>query len=128
MTGQILLATTLTLTLGFSICSAQNAKTSSDRGKELCQEAKYTAAQKGKIVTITAKGEHNTGGYRVAFEQAAITVFPPEFSFYHWRPTGIVAEVITPFTATTNFSSKKKVKSVKVTDGNGPHEIQMAQH
>jgi len=128
MTSRILFATTITLTLGFSVCLAQDAKAGSDRGKELCQEAKYTAVQKGKIVTITAKGEHNTGGYRVAFEQAAITVFPPEFSFYHWRPTGIVAEVITPFTATTSFPSKKKVKSVKVTDGNGPHEIQVAQN
>jgi len=31
--------------------------------------------------------------------------------------------MVTPFTATTKFSSKNKVDSVKVTDENGPHEI-----
>jgi len=127
MTTRRFFVTSITLTLGLSVCVAQNTKAGSGHVKELCKEAQYTAVQKGKIVTITAKGDHNTGGYRVAFEKAAITIFPPEFSFYHWRPTGIVPQMVTPFTATTKFSSKKKIDSVKVTDGNGPHQIQVTQ-
>ena len=126
MISRILFAITVTLTVGLPVLSAQSAKADSGHVKELCKEAQYTAVQKGKIVTITAKGEHNTGGYREAFEKAAITIFPPEFSFYHWRPTGIVSQMITKFTSTTSFPSNKKVDSVKVTDGNGPHQIQVA--
>jgi hypothetical protein len=125
MTRRMLFVTAITLTLGLPVCLAQDAKSSRGPVKELCKEAQYAAVQKGKIVTITAKGNHNTGGYRVAFEKAAITIFPPAFSFYHWRPTGIVPQMVTPFTATTTFSSKQKVDSVKVTDGNGAHEIRV---
>src|SRR4030095_733582 len=66
---------------------------------ELCNEAgdaKYAAVwQKGEV-TLTASGSHATAGYRVFFEQSMLMIYPPEFSLKHQRPTGMVAQVITP--------------------------------
>lgn len=90
---------------------------------ELCANAEYSAvASDGKVV-ITAKGEHPTAGWKVAFEQLPIRIFPPQHRLVCVRPGGVVAQVITPFEATATFKSDGAVREVVVHDTRGPHRI-----
>lgn len=98
----------------------------SDRNlvKEPCS-GDYRARQGCGSVTITATGQHNTGGFHTYFERSLVDVFPPEFALFHDRPTGAVTQVISPFSVDVSFEAKGTVKSVTVHDATGPHEVQV---
>lgn len=89
--------------------------------------ASYRAEQVPGAVLIFAHGVHATSGYVVFFEKLPIDVFPPEFSLWHVTPSGIVLEVITPFTRYTSFKTTKKVDTVVIYDANGKHEVEVEQ-
>jgi hypothetical protein len=93
---------------------------------ELCNEAgdvKYSAVwQKGKV-TLTASGSHPTAGYRVSFEQSMLMIYPPEFSLKHQRPSGMAAQVITPFSVETSFKAEEKPVAVTVHDAKGRNRV-----
>jgi hypothetical protein len=93
---------------------------------ELCNEAgdvKYAAVwQKGEV-TLTASGSHPTAGYRVFFEQSMLMIYPPEFSLKHQRPTGMVAQVITPFSVQTSFKAEEKPQAITVHDAKGRNRV-----
>jgi hypothetical protein len=93
---------------------------------ELCNEAgdaKYEAVwEKGKV-TLRATGKHNTAGYRVFFEPSMLAIYPPEFSLKHQRPTGVVAQVITPFSVQTSFKAQEKPQAITVHDAKGRNQV-----
>jgi hypothetical protein len=93
---------------------------------ELCNEAgnvKYTAAWQQGVVKLTASGSHPTAGYRVFFEQSMLMIYPPEFILKHQRPTGMAAQVITPFTVQTSFKSEEKPQAITVHDAKGRNRV-----
>ena len=92
----------------------------------LCS-AEYRAQQVPGAVLIFADGIHATSGYQVFFEQLPIEIFPPEFSLWHVAPSGIVLEVLTPFTTYTSFKSSGKIERVVVHDADGRHEVEVEQ-
>jgi hypothetical protein len=93
---------------------------------ELCNEAgdvKYSATWKDGRVTLTAAGSHPSAGYRVFFEQSMLMIYPPEFSLKHQRPTGMAAQVITPFSVRTSFKAEEKPQAITVHDAKGRNRI-----
>src|SRR6266511_1866073 len=86
---------------------------------ELCNEAgdvKYSARWQKGVVTLTASGSHPSAGYRVFFEQSMLMIYPPEFSLKHERPTGMAAQVISPFSVQTSFKAQEKPQVITVHD------------
>jgi hypothetical protein len=92
----------------------------------LCS-ASYRAQQVPGAVLIFADGMHPTSGYQAFFEQSPIDVFPPEFILWHVAPSGIVLQVLTPFTVYTSFKTTGQVERVAVHDANGRHEVGVEQ-
>ncbi len=101
--------------------------TSPQSKPELCKNANYEAVQSDGKVTILANGEHPTAGWKVAFEQLPIEIFPPQYRLVCFPPGGIVAQVITPFETTTSFAADNPVKQVVVHDNKGQHKIAVQQ-
>lgn len=105
--------------------------TPSSPAPELCA-AEYTATRVPPVldgpakVFITAQGAHPTSGYRVMFHQSPTDVYPPEFSLWHIRPSGIVLEVLTPFTELVVFDETNRVESVVIVDATGRHQVPTA--
>lgn len=98
--------------------------------KELCNENKgvrYRASQTHGAVMISAEGEHKSTGFKVYFQKSMLAVFPPQYSLYHDRPTGIVHWTITPFHAHTAFKSQEKVRAVTIYDAQGKHTVRVDQ-
>lgn len=93
---------------------------------EAC-EANYRAEQVPGAVIVFATGSHPTAGYRVLFEQTPLAVFPPELALWHVRPTGIVLQVISPFSEHLTFPAHERVRSVVVHDATGRHEVPVEQ-
>lgn len=83
----------------------------------------YQAKQVGNTIVLRAEGLHFTTGWQVFFEQSPITIFPPEYSFWHVEPTGLVTQVLTPFSVLAAFESVKPVDHVVVYDADGRHEV-----
>jgi hypothetical protein len=54
-------------------------------------------------------------------------VFPPEFQLLHIAPTGLTAQVVTPFLVYTQFPAEQMVERVIVHDANGRHEVDVEQ-
>ncbi len=88
--------------------------------------ATYRAQQVPGTVLIFADGFHSTSGYKVFFEMLPIDIFPPQFSLWHTTPSGVVLDVITPFTEYTSFKASG-VETVVVHDINGSHEVPVEQ-
>ena len=93
---------------------------------ELCK-AVYTAIQVQKKVYIFANGVHPTAGHRTYFEKAKIAIWPPQFSLMCEKPIGVVAQVLTPFSAQTSFNANDPVESVTITDSDGKQTIKVNQ-
>jgi hypothetical protein len=89
--------------------------------------ASYRAEQVPGAVLIFAEGAHATSGYVVFFEKSPLEIFPPQFSLWHVEPSGMVLEVITPFSKYTSFATKTKIDTVVVYDANGKHEVEVEQ-
>ncbi len=94
---------------------------------ELCKDVKYRAEQKAGRVTIYATGSNSTSGWKNRFEQLPIRIFPPQFRAVCVKPTGIVAQVITPFAIETSFQAKQAVPHVIVHDADGQHKLTVKQ-
>jgi hypothetical protein len=67
---------------------------------ELCQGS-YHAQQIPGAVVVFAEGVHPTSGYTAWLQQSPNPVHPPELELWHVRPTGIVLQVLTPFSVNT---------------------------
>jgi len=88
----------------------------------LCS-ATYSAQQVPGSVIIVATGYHLTSGFQVFFEKSKIDVFPPEFTLWHVAPSGLVAQMVTPFSTYTSFSAHEAIERVIIHDEQGRHEI-----
>lgn len=88
---------------------------------------RYRAEQVPGAVIIHADGEHPTAGWLVYFEQLPIRIFPPQYEVVHVKPTGPVAEVITPFSIFTSFGASERIDEVVVHDAHGEHTIKVEQ-
>ena len=93
------------------------------RKPELCKNVRYRAEQADGKVRLFAQGDHSTAGWRVAFEQLPIRIFPPQFRLVCFPPQGSAAQVVTPFEAKTSFSSDQPIEQVVVHDGAGQHKL-----
>ncbi len=83
----------------------------------------YTAEQEGGTVIIHATGETPSAGYRVWLEKSMIAVYPPEFILYWEPPSGLAADMMTPFVVHITFPADGVVKQVTVHDADGKHEV-----
>lgn len=93
---------------------------------ELCK-AVYTAIQfKGKVY-IFGNGVHPTAGCKTYFKKAMIAIWPPQHSLMCEKPSGVVAQVLTPFSAQTSFDAEEPVESVTITDSNGKQTVKVIQ-
>jgi hypothetical protein len=100
------------------------SKPSKKSNVELCK-ATYRASQDTGYVYIFASGEHGTPGYKTYFKKSKLEIFPPKFSFWHIRPTGIVSEHVVTFSDSIKFRCKDPIKSVTVYDATGKHVIEV---
>jgi hypothetical protein len=94
---------------------------------ELCS-AEYTATlvqvpDGTSIVSILAQGVHPTSGYEVVFHKNPKDVYPPEFSLWHLKPSGVALDVVTPFAKFTSFELRGKVEKINIVDASGSHEL-----
>jgi hypothetical protein len=98
-------------------------------GWELAPASTYTARQSAGIVTITANGKHNTGGYETKLFQSPLRIYPPQWLLAHKPPPpdSMVTRAITPFGVTGSFKADAPIASVRVSDAMGPHEVNVEQ-
>ena len=89
--------------------------------------ADFRAQQVPGAVIIFAEGWHPTSGYVDFFEQSPIDIYPPEFILWQIAPTGPTLDVITPFAIWVMFGAEEPIKTVRVTDADGTHEIKVEQ-
>jgi len=87
--------------------------------KELCHGT-YLSVQHATQVTIFAVGSHPTTGYNVYFEPYRM---PNTYALIHERPQGIVGQMVTPFAVHTSYYHAGELKSVRVIDATGNHEV-----
>ena len=95
--------------------------------KPLCRNVAYRAEQRGDKVTITAAGNHRSAGWQAHFEDLPIRIWPPQFKLVCIPPSGMAAQVIVPYEVRRTFVANQPVSKVVVHDGNGKHEIAVAQ-
>ena len=93
---------------------------------ELCKGA-YSAIQFRGKVFIFGNGVHPTAGYQTYFEKAKIAIWPPQFSLMCEKPSGVVAQVLTPFSAQTSFLATDPIESVTISDSDGQHAVKVIQ-
>lgn len=105
-----------------STSTADTGTGGSDLGR-----ASYSAEQAQDAVIIFAFGVHPTPGYTDFFEQSPIDIFPPQFIFHSIPPSGIVLQVLTPFSIWVMFGATEPIKTVTVHDADGAHEIEVKQ-
>ena len=96
-------------------------------GWELVPKATYSATQKSGEVTIKATGENPTAGCQTKLYQSPLRIWPPQWMLARKRPDGVAAQVITPFDVSASFKSTDPVKSVKVRDAAGDHDVTVEQ-
>jgi hypothetical protein len=99
---------------------------------ELCL-AEYSATEfahdsAGKhfnLISVTAKGFHNTTGYIEFFTRlpSIDPASPPQLILWHIKPTGFVGQVVTPFSVSIDFQDERSHKQVLVLDHQGEHKI-----
>jgi hypothetical protein len=56
-----------------------------------------------------------------------IAIWPPQYRLMCKKPQGMVAQVLTPFTAYTSFEAKDPIKAVTITDRDGKKTISVIQ-
>jgi hypothetical protein len=93
---------------------------------ELCVGS-YLAQQFGKTVSLVATGAHPTSGFDSFLQQSPLDVFPPEFTLWHKVPTGIVLQVVTPFSVSAHFAAAESVNAITVHDADGVHQVKVEQ-
>lgn len=96
-------------------------------GWEIAPTGTFSAKQEGGQVTITAKGENPTAGHEMKLMQSMLRIWPPQYVLIRKRPTGMAAQVVTPFEVTASFKAAEPVKTVIVRDGAGRHEVTVGQ-
>ena len=87
----------------------------------------YTATQKQDTVTVTVRGQNPTAGYENVLVPSKTTAGPPEFVLVQKRPTGIVAQMISPFQVRASFKSEAPVKVIIVRDATGRRQVPVEQ-
>lgn len=110
-----------------STTKASTSVAASGPGGSDLGRASYRAEQAQDTVIIFAFGWHPTPGYIDFFEQSPIDVFPPEFIFRSIPPGGFWPQVLTPFAIWVAFGASETVKTVRVHDADGAHEITVEQ-
>jgi hypothetical protein len=87
----------------------------------------YRAEQKNKVITVFADGKNPTAGWKNTIEVLPIDVYPTEFKFTQTKPTGIVAEVVTPFYVSASERAPTRIDFVFVHDTGGRHKVPVTQ-
>src|ERR1700730_1156531 len=88
--------------------------------------AQYSAVQKDKTVTVTAKGENNTGGWSNQLTVVADTN-PPEFKFTQKKTEGPSTQAFSRFSVKATVDAPTKLDHVFVTDVKGKHKVAVKQ-
>lgn len=93
----------------------------------LSKNAKFEAHQIDGIVVVLAYGQHKSTGYKVALRQRPEEIYPPMFELVHTEPGGINAQVLTPYATIGHFKVGAPVKSIRVFDADGQHDVPVKQ-
>ena len=97
------------------------------KGEAALGKGSYKAIQIQNTVHLFANGMNPTPGHKAYFEKAMIEIWPPQFSLMVERPAGMVAQVMTPFSAHTSFTAGEPLESITITDRDGQHEVEVLQ-
>jgi hypothetical protein len=89
--------------------------------------AQYSARREGNTITVNAAGQNSTAGYQILLAREPMKNFPPQFALYRKRPSGMAAQVITPFSVCTAFKAGTPVNFVTVRDSKGSHQVEVKQ-
>lgn len=93
---------------------------------ELCKGV-YSAVQFRGMVYVFANGVQPTAGYQTYLERAKIAIWPPQYSLVCLKPSGVAAQVITPFSVRASFKAEEAVESIIVTDSASKQTIKVVQ-
>ncbi|MGO8901097.1 MAG: hypothetical protein ACLQU5_22485 [Isosphaeraceae bacterium] len=91
------------------------------------EDAKYSAKQNGTNVTVYAEGFNPTSGWTNKLEWLPNDVYPPEFKFSQTKPSGVAAEMKSPFMAQAIALAPTTIDHVFVIDTSGKHEVSVDQ-
>jgi hypothetical protein len=83
----------------------------------------YAAVQYGSKTYLFARGTATTSGWTVAFKMRPERIFPPQYTLLCTKPTGIVMQVLTPFTEHVAVPGVTAGTTLIVYDGQGKHEV-----
>ena len=86
-----------------------------------------SARQVGDVVTVTASGNHSSGGWQARLDPLPQEIHPPIFVLGVKPPDGPSIQVITPFTVRAEFKSGSPVKSVTVNTAKGAVQVAVEQ-
>ena len=87
----------------------------------------YTAVKGAEGVTLTANIELPTPGYSVVLTQRPERIAPPMYDLTCTAPSGMVAQVITPYTADVVVPGASVGDQLKVHDAAGVHVVEVAE-
>lgn len=90
-------------------------------------EAEYRAQQRGTEITVTATGNNPTPGYQNALGLDPQAKSIPILTNQRKRPSGMVAQVITPYTICGRFNAAGSIKKIEVHDKAGKHVVSVKQ-
>jgi hypothetical protein len=108
-------------------CSPQKG-VPSDAKTALCAgPAVYTAISGAAGVTLSASLELPTPGYGVDFVQRPERITPPMYDLNCVAPAGMVAQVITPYTANAVVPGASFGDQLKVHDASGVHIVEVTE-
>ena len=114
----------------FDSKSAESEKKSDEEaGPKLYSNCNTTfyALQDNFLLTIIARGEHNTPGYAAWISFTNIDMIPPEFLLNERLPFRAVPQVITPFEVSTKILLRDRVDKIIVHDSCGQHKVRVLQ-
>jgi hypothetical protein len=89
--------------------------------------ATYSASQTPGDVIVRANGEFPASNYEAKLFTSPLRIWPPQYLLARRKTGDIGAAVITPFEAVESFKAKDVVRTIKVTDAGGGHEVPVDQ-
>jgi hypothetical protein len=88
--------------------------------------ATYSAVRDAEeVITVTAKGQNPTAGWRNALVVSPRRIYPPQLEFRQKAPDGMAAQVITDYSVSLPYpiADGREQSSVTVIDAEGVHRV-----
>lgn len=117
----------LVMSTGILLAGFQAHALAADTAEDwkLCSGAEYSAHPVKGVPTLFAKGEVPTSGWKEKLQIGPEMIEPPLYRLLCLKPTGIVNQVVTPYTVSLPLPKSTKPGSlISVTDAAGKHNVE----